>query len=206
MRPEQIMAKKVDTRTDIFALGAVLWEMLCMQRLFQGENEVETIQIVRACEIDRDISVLNPEVDDDLKCILLRSLQKNPDSRYISAAAFEKDLRKYLNKHHSNFAPSDLGSFTQRLLPERYIGNKESIKKLLSQQVEVEVEKKDNTLYSENIQIAAAHIKKELEYKKNDRLNSEFKKERKTLKGLKKTISKFIKKSFNITLISFGVS
>ena len=54
-----------------------------------GENEVETIQIVRACEIDRDISVLNPEVDDDLKCILLRS-SKNPDSRYISAAAFEK--------------------------------------------------------------------------------------------------------------------
>ena len=135
MSPEQISAKPVDARTDVFALAIVLWEMLAMRRLFQGDNEVMTIQAVKNCKINRDIVELNPQVDDELSAILHKGLKKDVRERYASAAAFEKDLRRYLNKRFSDFTSQDLGQFLKTLLAERREESLANIKQLLSDEV-----------------------------------------------------------------------
>jgi serine/threonine protein kinase len=132
MSPEQISAKPVDARTDVFALAILLWEMLAMKRLFHAENEVDTIQLVKNCVIQYDLGTLNPLVDEDLQRIIKTGLAKETKDRYASAAAFEKDLRIYLNKHYSNFTPQDLGNFIKKLLDKKREELAQDIKELLS--------------------------------------------------------------------------
>src|SRR5690606_38263945 len=95
MSPEQISGKTVDARTDVFALAIVLWEMLAMRRLFQGENEVDTIQRVKNCRIDLDLRQENSDVDEELDEIIKKALAKDARKRFKSAADFEKELRRY---------------------------------------------------------------------------------------------------------------
>ena len=132
MSPEQISAMAVDARTDVFALAIVLWEMIAMKRLFQGENEVMTIQKVRSCQITDDLRKLNPKVDDELFKIIMKGLHKDPRGRFSSAAEFEKALRKYLNKRFSDFTVNDLAEFIKKLMKARLKEMQQEIKILLS--------------------------------------------------------------------------
>lgn len=131
MSPEQISAKPVDARTDVFALAIVLWEALAMRRLFSGDNEVETIQMVRSCSIDIDIRQLNPQVDDMMYSILMKGLAKDPRDRFASAAELEKALRVYISTKHAGFTTVDLSDFVKSLLHERLMENQGYIKELL---------------------------------------------------------------------------
>lgn len=133
MSPEQISAKPVDARTDVFALSIVLWEMLAMRRLFQGENEVDTIQRVKNCRIDFDLRHLNPEVDDELDQIVKKGLAKDPKKRYKSANDFEKDLRRHMSKKFSDFSPTDLGEFLKKNMEARRTESAAEIKKTLTE-------------------------------------------------------------------------
>ena len=132
MSPEQISAMAVDARTDVFALAIVLWEMLAMKRLFQGENEVMTIQKVRSCQISEDLRKLNPEVDNELYKLLMKGLDKDPRARFSSAAEFEKALRKYINKRYADFTVNDLAEFVKRLMSTRLKEMQLEIKNLLT--------------------------------------------------------------------------
>jgi hypothetical protein len=132
MSPEQISAKAVDARTDVFALGIVLWEMLAMRRLFQGDNEVDTIQRVKNCKIDHDLRQLNPEVDDELDAIVKKALAKDPKRRYLTAAEYEKDLRRYMSRKFQEFTPQDLGNFIKKHLETKLKEAAADIKKTLT--------------------------------------------------------------------------
>jgi serine/threonine protein kinase len=135
MSPEQIMAKPVDARTDVFALGIVLWEMVAMERLFHGENDVITIQKVKNCEIKRiprGQKRKENEVDDELEAIILQALQKDLKKRYRDAKQFEVALRKYLNKKFPSFSPNELSSFLKELLADQVLKSKETIRKALT--------------------------------------------------------------------------
>lgn len=133
MSPEQISAKPVDARTDVFALSIVLWEMLAMRRLFQGENEVDTIQRVRNCRIDHDIRQLNPDVDEELDLIVKKGLARDPKKRYRTAHEFEKDLRRSLSQHYADFSPADLGEFLKVNMVARRSESAAEIKKTLTE-------------------------------------------------------------------------
>ena len=133
MSPEQISAQPVDPRTDIFALSIILWEVITMRRLFQAENEVLTIQLVRDCLIPEDTKAYNEELDDDLDRILRKGLAKDLKNRYETAALFEKELRLYQSKHYPDFSSEDLGQFLQTLMNERKETLAEDIKELLLQ-------------------------------------------------------------------------
>src|SRR5690606_25428849 len=111
MSPEQISAKAIDARTDVFALSIAPWEMLAMRRLFQGQNEVETIQLVKNCKIDRNLRELNPKVDEELEQIVMQGLAKDPKRRFQSAADLEKALRRFMSRTFPEFTPEDLGNF-----------------------------------------------------------------------------------------------
>lgn len=132
MSPEQITAKPLDRRTDVFALGIVLWEMIAMKRLFSGANEVETIEMVRQCRIPFLLSEVNPAVDADLEAIIAKVLAKDMRKRYQTAEELEKDLRRYLTKRHSEFTVNDLASLLQQTLSEKRKKSQEEIKKTLT--------------------------------------------------------------------------
>ncbi len=133
MSPEQISAKPVDCRTDIFALSIVLWEMLAMRRLFHGENEVDTIQRVKNCRIDVELRDLNKEVDEELDLILRKGLAKDPKKRYRTAGDFEKDLRRYMSRKFPEFTPEDLGDFLKKNMESRRSESAADIKKTLTE-------------------------------------------------------------------------
>ncbi|HSK00191.1 MAG TPA: serine/threonine-protein kinase, partial [Kofleriaceae bacterium] len=91
MSPEQARGAAIDRRSDIFSLGIVLWEMITTQRLFRGENDLQTLQLI----INRPPappSELQPACEPELDRIVLRALAQDPDARYQTAAELLGDL------------------------------------------------------------------------------------------------------------------
>lgn len=96
MAPEQITGGKaaVDRRTDVYALGVTLYEMLTLRRPFQAETYDQTISQV----LNRDPKPprkLDPHIPPDLETICLRAMEKEPQRRFPSAAEMAGDLRRY---------------------------------------------------------------------------------------------------------------
>ncbi len=96
MSPEQITGKELDNRSDIFALGTVLHELLTRRRLFHGENDFVTLELERAADVPAPSSA-NDDVPAELDRILLRALHKDPDQRYGSASDLAEDLGRFLH-------------------------------------------------------------------------------------------------------------
>ena len=95
LSPEAAHGHEVDGRTDIFAVGIILWEMLAGRRLFQGQTDYETVKQVQAAQVPA-IASLCPDADDTLQSILNRALARDRDKRYGSARALGQDLSRYL--------------------------------------------------------------------------------------------------------------
>ena len=96
MSPEQIAAGRVklDHRTDIYSLGAVLYELLTSRRPFEGDSREEVLSGILMKE-PKPPRRLNPRVPVDLETICLKAMEKDPDRRYGTAAEFAADLRAY---------------------------------------------------------------------------------------------------------------
>jgi tetratricopeptide (TPR) repeat protein len=97
MSPEQIAAGRMplDHRTDIYSLGAVLYEMLTLSRPFPGDSREEVVARIMTKEPTAPRR-LNPRIPIDLETICLKALEKDPDRRYATARDLSLDLRQYL--------------------------------------------------------------------------------------------------------------
>src|SRR5215467_4882465 len=89
MSPEQAKGRPADKRSDVWAFGCVLYEMLTGRRLFQGDDVADVM--ARVIKSDTDWSVLPPSVPPHIRRLLRRCLQKDPQRRlpYIGAARLE---------------------------------------------------------------------------------------------------------------------
>jgi eukaryotic-like serine/threonine-protein kinase len=91
MSPEQLAARDLDHRIDVFAAGVVLWEALAGRRLFKGRTDLETLTAVRRARVPPP-SQLNPSVPKRLDRIALRATSRDRDARYATCAEMADDL------------------------------------------------------------------------------------------------------------------
>jgi eukaryotic-like serine/threonine-protein kinase len=114
MAPEQVRAQAVDARTDLFALGILLYQITTGKHPFRGENPGETLQNICAERGPTPPSAFLPDYPAELEAVVLKALAKNPDQRFSSAnemltalerampgpleASFEVQVAEYLKQ------------------------------------------------------------------------------------------------------------
>jgi serine/threonine protein kinase len=118
MSPEQAHGKRLDRRTDIFAAGVILWELVTGQRLFKRGNDIQTLNAVMACEV-RPPSELNPKLPTDLDAVILKALAKDPDERYQEAGELQRALEGWLADHGLRAGPHEIGKFMRTVFADR---------------------------------------------------------------------------------------
>jgi serine/threonine-protein kinase len=118
MSPEQIAGEELDGRSDVFALGVVLWECLARRKLFNQENDLKLLQAVTEQDAPSPREV-DPQVPELLAEITKKALARNRDQRYQSAAEFRSALRLYLKASASDWDNVVIGNFMQDLFSDR---------------------------------------------------------------------------------------
>ncbi|OJH40513.1 hypothetical protein BON30_12345 [Cystobacter ferrugineus] len=114
MAPEQARGDEVDARTDVFALGVVLWEMLTGGRLFDGESDVAVLRAVQESVIVPPAR-LNPDVPEVLNEVVCTALEREPAARYQSAGELERALAQCVLRSATSVDDTDVGTFVRRL-------------------------------------------------------------------------------------------
>ena len=114
--PEQARARDLDGRSDVFATGIVLYEMLCGRLPFEGKMIEVLNKIVRG-DFPRP-STIAPHIDPQLEALLLKALATSRDDRFTSSLAFQEALAGYLFEIAPRFNQSNLAQLVDYLFQE----------------------------------------------------------------------------------------
>ncbi|NMO17272.1 serine/threonine protein kinase [Pyxidicoccus fallax] len=117
MSPEQCLGKPLDCRSDIFSLGAVLYEWLTGFKLFTGESEVAVMRSITEGKIYAP-SYFREDLPERLEVILMKALERDRDRRYQTAAQMQKDLDAFLDAYDFTPTPLHLSNFLKQLFEE----------------------------------------------------------------------------------------
>jgi serine/threonine-protein kinase len=118
MSPEQSRGEKVDARTDVFALGIVLWEMLTGGRLFSGDSDLAVLRAVQESLIAPP-SRINPDVPAELSDIVMKALSRAPEERFQTAFEFERALANHVLRSAKSVEETSVALFLQQVWKEQ---------------------------------------------------------------------------------------
>jgi serine/threonine protein kinase/tetratricopeptide (TPR) repeat protein len=118
MSPEHANGEPVDSRSDLFSLGTVLYEMVAGVNPFTAPTSFETLRRVTACEYP-PVELLRPDVPPELITLLSTALAKSPDARFPDAARMYEALLVFLYSRGRRFSAHDLADFLDEFrMPE----------------------------------------------------------------------------------------
>ncbi|RKG64346.1 PEGA domain-containing protein [Corallococcus sp. CA054B] len=117
MSPEQIRGLPLDRRSDVFAIGVCLYEMLTGERLFVGDSDFSVLEKVRKAEVPSP-STYNRRIPEALERIVLKSLAKDVEERYQYASELGDDLQRFLLTSDSIFGRKDLMQYMKSTFAE----------------------------------------------------------------------------------------
>ncbi len=118
LSPEAAQGLPVDAKTDIFAVGIILWELLAGRRLFMGETDLETVRMVQQARVP-SIRQFNPKVSVELERVMMKSLAGDPAARYQTARDFGRDLNNMLFHMGRAVSSFDIAQLVEPIRLER---------------------------------------------------------------------------------------
>jgi serine/threonine-protein kinase len=118
LSPEAANAKEVDRRADIFAVGILIYELVTGKRLFFGETDYQTVELVRQAKIP-PIAAQNPDVSDELEQIMRRALARDPNERFSHAADLQDALAQFLFSQRMKVTSRDIEQLVQTCIREK---------------------------------------------------------------------------------------
>ena len=110
MPPEQVRGQPVDGRSDQYALGVVLWELLTGKRLFQGDSDIDLMQLVLRGKIPKPTEI-DPAVPAELEAITLQMLERDANSRYPTCHDVALSLSTWLDQVAPGLGTSEVSAF-----------------------------------------------------------------------------------------------
>jgi hypothetical protein len=117
MSPEQIRGLPLDRRSDVFAIGVCLYEMLTGERLFVGDSDFSVLEKVRKAEVAPP-STYNRRIPEQLEKIVLKALARDVDERYQYASELGDDLQRFLITNDAIFGRKDLMQYMKSTFAE----------------------------------------------------------------------------------------
>ncbi|MCB9637380.1 MAG: protein kinase [Myxococcales bacterium] len=117
MSPEQLSAQPIDGRSDLFALGIVLYEITTHKRLFRRRSEAETIQALLTNPIPPPTRIID-SYPKQLEDIVLRALRRKPEDRFQSAAEMRHALEEYIASTGRMYGGRQSAGMLEELFPE----------------------------------------------------------------------------------------
>jgi serine/threonine-protein kinase len=118
LSPEAAMGQEVDARTDVFAVGIILWELLAGQRLFLGDTDFQTVKRVQAANVPA-ISGINKKVPQDLETIIAKALARDPSQRFATARELGNELTKFLYRYGVPVSTFEISQLVTGAMKER---------------------------------------------------------------------------------------
>ena len=124
MSPEQIKggAMAVDHRTDIYSLGATMYEWLALQPPYPGETREQVISRILTSEAPT-LSAHNRRIPADLETICMKAIERDLDRRYRSAADLRDDLRRYLDQRPIRARRASAGTRVAKFVARHPVGS-----------------------------------------------------------------------------------
>src|SRR5687767_7583866 len=117
MSPEQVRGLPIDRRSDIFAVGVILYEMLTGEKLFVGESDFSTLEKVRNAEVPTPRQ-FNPNIPAGLEKVLMKSLAREAEDRYQWASDLQEDLMRFLLAGDAIYSAKHLSAFMKEAFAE----------------------------------------------------------------------------------------
>ncbi len=118
LSPEAASGLVVDARTDIFATGILLYELITGKRLFLGESDYQTVELVRQAKIP-SVSAQNPQVKPQLEQIVMKALTRDPADRYQTAGDLQDAIAHYLFGERLKVTSRDIEHLVEQCLSEK---------------------------------------------------------------------------------------
>jgi eukaryotic-like serine/threonine-protein kinase len=130
MSPEQASAERIDRRSDVFALGIVLFELTTGERLFRGETQAHTLQLVTNARIPNPRQVL-PDYPETLVPIVHKALARDRAQRFQTAEEMQFALEQYLVGERMAISHAAVGKLVRKVLLPRLEQQDEALKRAL---------------------------------------------------------------------------
>ncbi|HTJ81730.1 MAG TPA: protein kinase [Polyangiaceae bacterium] len=118
LSPEAALGEEVDHRTDIFAVGIILWELLAGRRLFLGDTDFATVKQVQQAQIP-SLKTIRNDSNDELERIIARAMAKDVNRRYSSARDLGRDLTAFLYHYGRPVSSFDIAELVRGSMAQR---------------------------------------------------------------------------------------